>query len=130
MRLLLDSHSFVWAKAGGRALSDDVLSAIAEAEKVFVSVASAWELWIKHNKKPIARILDGGPSAFAAAANESGIELLEMTLSHAAAAAALPLHHRDPFDRMIIAQALREGLTLVSRDRIFDRYAGLRILKI
>ena len=63
------------------------------------------------------------------AVRESGMVLLEITLDHAATAAALPRIHRDPFDRMLIAQAMRERLTLVTRDPAFRRYKGLRILQ-
>jgi len=133
MRILLDSHAFVWAKSAPENLSDEARVAIIDPDNdVFVSLASAWELWVKHAKKPIvalAPVLDAGAGAFLEAARESGIALLEITLDHAATAATLPLVHRDPFDRMLIAQATRERLTLVTRDPVFRRYKGLRVLE-
>ncbi|MBV8154333.1 MAG: type II toxin-antitoxin system VapC family toxin [Candidatus Eremiobacteraeota bacterium] len=134
MRILLDSHVFVWVKAGPENLSDQARAAIIDpANEVFVSVASAWELWIKHSKKSIvqlAPVLDSGARGFLKGLTESDIELLDVTLEHAAMAAALPHLHRDPFDRMLIAQALLERLTLMTSDRQFKRYKGLRIIGV
>ena len=129
MRLLLDSHIFVWAKAKPERLNVQTRAAISDPEnELFVSVVSAWELWIKHAKRSIAPALDGGPPAFIAALAESGMALLDIRLEHVAAAAALPLHHRDPFDRMLIAQATVDRLTLVTADPAIARYKGVRLL--
>ncbi len=133
MRILLDSHVFVWAKSAPENLSDEARAAIIDPDNdAFVSLASAWELWLKHSKKPIvgfAPVLDGGAPAFAAALRESGIALLEITLRHADAAAKLPPVHRDPFDRLLIAQAIVEKLTIVTVDPAFKKYPGIRVLK-
>ena len=133
MRVLLDSHIFVWVKSAPEKLSDEARDAIVDPDNdIFVSLASAWELWSKHAKKPIAGFapaLDSGASGFVMAARESGVTLLEITLDHVAAAAGLPAIHRDPFDRMLIAQALAERLTLVTHDTVFGRYPGLRVLE-
>ena len=133
MRILIDSHVFVWVKSAPENLSDRARAAIIDPDnEVFLSVASAWELWIKHAKKPIvgfARVLDSGATAFLAAAQQSGIALFQITLEHAAKAATLPPIHRDPFDRVLIAQAITERLTLVTADPIFRRYKGLRVLE-
>ena len=132
MRFLLDSHVFVWAKCAPDNLRDEARRALIEpANDVFVSVASAWELWIKHAKKPLkpfASVLDAGPAGFRHAARESGIELLDITLEHAARAAALPPVHRDPFDRMIAGQAMADGLTVMTSDPVFTRYEGLLVI--
>ena len=129
MRLLLDSHVFVWAKAKPEKLNVQTRAAIADPEnELFVSVVSAWELWVKHAKRPIVPVLDGGPRAFMAALAESGMALLNFRLEHAAAASVLPFHHRDPFDRMLIAQATVDHLTLVSADPAIARYKGVRLL--
>jgi PIN domain nuclease of toxin-antitoxin system len=126
MRILLDSHVFVWAKCAPDELSDGARALIIDPEnEVFVSLGSAWELWVKHAKKPIkgfAAVLDAGSSGFLHAAHESGIELLEITLEHAAAAASLPRHHRDPFDRLFIAQAQIERIPVVTADPNFKLY--------
>ena len=133
MRILLDSHVFVWVKTAPENLSDKARAAIVDpGNDAFVSLASAWELWIKHARKPIegfARVLDFGAPAFLDAARESGIALLEITLDHAATASTLPPVHRDPFDRMLIAQAIKERLTIVTGDPVFKQYDGLRVFE-
>lgn len=129
MRLLLDSHAFLWAKVEPGRLARAARVAILDRDNdVFVSVATAWELWIKHAKRPIAPVLDGGPSAFASALAESNFAMVDIALGHAAVAADLPLRHRDPFDRMLIAQAIVERLTLVTADPIIAGYGGFEIL--
>ena len=133
MRLLLDSHVFVWVKTAPQNIGSAARAAIIDPDnEVYVSLATAWELWIKHAKRPIAElasVLDGGATAFLSAAHGSGIKLLNITLEHAETASTLPQIHRDPFDRMLIAQTMYEGLTLVTHDDMFDRYGGLRTLK-
>jgi PIN domain nuclease of toxin-antitoxin system len=96
-----------------------------------VSLASFWEMGIKaaNGKLPdYANLIAGGSAAVEAALRESGFEFLTVTLRHALAAPLLPQHHKDPFDRMLIAQAMEEGLVLITSDRIFIRYEGLRVL--
>ena len=131
MRILLDSHVFIWVKSAPENLTDEARAAIIDpANDVYISVASAWELWLKHAKKPIAAvapILNGGAASLLEACKASGIALLEITLEHAPTAAALPRIHRDPFDRMLIAQAIVERLTTVTNDPAFRRYKRLRV---
>ena len=133
MRILLDSHVFVWAKSAPENLSDAARAAVVDPEnEVFVSLASAWELWVKHAQRPIAgfaSVLDLGAPAFLKASSESGIAVLAITLEHAAKAATLPRVHRDPFDRMLIAQAAVERLTLITSDPVFKLYKGFRFLE-
>lgn len=132
MRILLDSHVLVWIKCAPENMTDASLAAIVDPDNdVFVSVATAWELWIKHVKKAIPgfpAVLGKGAEGFLRAANESGIELLDITLAHVAAAAALPPIHSDPFDRMLIAQAMAARLTLMTNDTAFRRYAGVHLM--
>lgn len=122
MRLLLDTHVLIWWDEGAK-ISAKAGQAIREAEQVYVSAASAWEIAIKAS---LGRLSTARRVADAAA--ESGFEELPVRLAHAEAVLALPWHHRDPFDRMLVAQALAEGLTVVTRDPMFRRY-GLRVLK-
>lgn len=130
MRLLLDSQVFIWAMSGSRNLRREVGLAIASPDNdVLFSVASAWELWLKHEKKPISTMLDGGPDSLERALQEASMALLDISLAHAFEASRLPLHHRDPFDRILIAQAMVEGLTLVSSDVTFRQYGGLSLLQ-
>ncbi len=116
MKLLLDTHVLIWWDEGRR-LSAQARRAIAEAEEVFVSAASAWEVAIKvglGRLRPTRTVED--------AAGESGFVELPVTFQHASRVGSLPLHHRDPFDRLLAAQAEVEGLTLVTRDPAFEPY--------
>jgi len=117
--LLLDTHVFLWWRAASPQVPDAVRDAIAHADAVFVSAASAWEAAIK---QALGRLRL--PGRFAAGVEESGFEQLAVTFDHAERAGALPLHHGDPFDRMLIAQALEERLTLVTHDKRFEPYGA------
>jgi PIN domain nuclease of toxin-antitoxin system len=116
-RLLLDTHVFLWWRSDSRKLNASARRAIAEADVVFVSAASAWEAAIKIALGRL-RIPDSVEAGVAA----SGFEKLPIAFSHAEATARLPAHHADPFDRMLVAQAQAEGLTLVTHDRRLARY--------
>ena len=116
MRLLLDTHVLIWWDEGAR-LSREARSAIKNAEQVYVSAVSGWEIDIKTalgRLRPLRSVAE--------AIEESGFEELPVRLRHTSALTALPLHHRDPFDRMLVAQAKVDGLTLVSRDGTFVAY--------
>jgi len=113
--LLLDTHTFLW-------WDDDKLPAavvkrIQAADDVFVSAASAWEISIK---AALGKIATRTP--LAQAIRDYGFLALPISIEHGDAVRALPRHHRDPFDRMLIAQARLEGLTLVTRDPAFAAY--------
>lgn len=115
--LLLDTHVFLWWRAATARISPEARSAIAEADAVFVSSASAWEVAIK---QALGRL--ELPDRFAAGVEDSGFEPLVVTFDHAERAGALPAHHRDPFDRMLVAQAAAERLMIVTHDRRFGAY--------
>ena len=115
--LLLDTHIFLWWRGEPSRLTSTVRSRIATADLVFVSVASAWEAAIKRSLGRLEL-----PDTMEAGVLASGFEKLLITFSHAERAAALPSHHRDPFDRMLVAQAQAEGLTLVTGDRLLEAY--------
>ena len=119
MRLLLDTHVLLWATATPEQLSERLRHALAvPSNTVFVSAASVWEIAIKRALGRIVFPLEELDSVLARA----GFEELSMTAAHAVAAGGLPRHHADPFDRMLIAQAQVEDLTLVSEDAAFGAY--------
>jgi PIN domain nuclease of toxin-antitoxin system len=119
VRLLLDSHAFIWACVEPERLSAAEQDAIADPENdVFVSAASAWEIAIKRALGRIAFPIE----RFDEFAVGMGLQPLAMTPLHGIAAGGLPRHHDDPFDRMLIAQARVEGLILVTRDRKMPKY--------
>jgi PIN domain nuclease of toxin-antitoxin system len=126
MRLLLDTHTFLWWVNDSSRLSSRALQAIGAADGPLFSVASCWEMAIKSGsgklKLPfsVARFVSEQLAA-------NGFLQLPIELAHAARVAELPLHHRDPFDRLLAAQALEEDLAIVSADSIFKRYGVKRI---
>lgn len=124
MSLLLDSNALLWWSGLHHGeLPRVVKTAIAEADRLFVSVATVWELEIKRATGKLRFSEDAWAQVEAI-----GIEWLSVELGDAVEAARLPLIHRDPFDRMIVAQAMRRGLTLVTADAALADY-GVAILK-
>ena len=127
MKLLLDTHAFLWWVAASGGLSRKARSAVGSARnECFVSVASGWEIAIKVSlgKLRIEGALDRFlPEQLAA----NGFRPLAIDLKHAARVATLPFHHRDPFDRLLVAQALEEDLAVVTADPAFARYGVSRI---
>ena len=118
MNVLIDTHILLWWLADDRALPDVARTVIADpATAVVVSAATVWEIAIKQ----AAGRLDA-PDNLMPTLDENDFDTLPMTAAHAFAAARLPLHHADPFDRMLIAQATAENLTLVTGDRRFTHY--------
>ena len=124
MRLLLDTHALLWSLAEPSRLSEEARAAIEDGRNdVFVSAASAWEIAIKRAGGTLE-----APEDLTQQLDVAAFRPLAITLDHALAAGALPLHHRDPFDRMLAAQAALEGLTIVSRNGRLDAY-GVPVLK-
>lgn len=124
---MLDTHAFLWFIAGDSQLSQDAQVAIADAANdVLLSAASLWELAIKLS---LGRLSLDGPfeSFIAEQLPVNSIDLLPISLAHVTRVATLPFHHRDPFDRLLIAQALVDDLVLVSNERLFDSYAVRRL---
>lgn len=111
MTLLLDTHVVLWWLDDPALLSEDARDAIADpVNDVFVSAVVAWEIAIKRGLGTVT-----APPDFETAIRASGFRELPVTVAHAFATESLPLHHRDPFDRMLIAQAIVEAATIVSR---------------
>jgi PIN domain nuclease of toxin-antitoxin system len=127
MRLLLDTHALLWWLAGDENLSADARAALGESENtIFVSAASTWEISTKHRLGKLPGV-NAIASNLAEAIESQGFLSLPVTIAHGQAAGALPGPHRDPFDRMLIAQAMLEDLVLVSNERAFDAYAVRRL---
>ncbi len=129
MRVLADTHAFLWWLAGDRRLSEAARGVIDHPDNsVLVSAASAWEITTKHRlgKLPGAAIV---AVDVAAAIADHGFEPLAITVAHAERAGRLPGPHRDPFDRMLIAQSLAHDLPLLSNESLFDQYGVRRIWK-
>jgi PIN domain nuclease of toxin-antitoxin system len=119
LRLLLDTHALLWALSASAQLPAFVREALEDPTNlVFVSAASVWEMAIKQARGKLRY-----PAAeLAAALRRASLIELAVTVRHAEAAASLPALHRDPFDRMLVAQARTEGLSLVSRDPAVEQY--------
>jgi PIN domain nuclease of toxin-antitoxin system len=124
MRLLLDTQIFIWAAIESPRLSSEARSLILEAEESYISSASIWEIAIK------ARLgkIEMDAREMVSAIEESGFFELPISAAHAAAVSDLTLHHHDPFDRLLVAQALSEPLRLITADPFLPRYSDLVIL--
>jgi PIN domain nuclease of toxin-antitoxin system len=117
MSLLLDTHVVLWWLTDDPALSDDVKARLDHEPEVYVSPATIWEVTIKQSMGKLA-----GPPDLPERIRDSGFRALPISMEHAMAAGRLPLIHRDPFDRMLVAQARCEELTLVTRDPHCQKY--------
>jgi len=127
VRLLLDTHAFIWWIAGNPSLSTTAQAAIGDSTNdVLVSAASAWEITTKHRigKLPDAATLAADVEAAIAG---QGFATLPITIRHAQLAGSLPGRHRDPFDRMLIAQAILERATLLSNEALFEAHGVNRL---
>jgi PIN domain nuclease of toxin-antitoxin system len=121
MRVLLDTHVFLWAILDSKRLDRKSRSLIASADAVYVSAASVWEIAIKSRLGKI----DGDPSACVGAIPASGFMELPVSAVHAAAVAQLEMHHADPFDRLLVAQAITEPLRLLTADPMLVPYSDV-----
>ena len=117
MRLLLDTHVVLWQLSGERELSQSAVAAIAAADDLLFSVVSFAEIGIK---AAVGKLVV--PPDLQAKITDAGVRSLALAAAHGLAVAQLPTHHRDPFDRLLIAQAMTEGLTLVTADPNFAAY--------
>jgi PIN domain nuclease of toxin-antitoxin system len=117
MRLLLDTHVVIWWLADDSTLAEETKVLIDDEPEVYVSAATVWEIAIK---QAIGKLKE--PADLPERVRDSEFRELPITLVHVIAAARLPLIHRDPFDRMLVAQAREEELTLVTHDETIHRY--------
>ena len=126
MTLLVDTHAFLWFVAGDPRLSRAARRAIeANSESWWLSAASVWELAIKSSLKRL--VLPAPAAEYIAEKEQAGLRVLPVEWSHAAAVESLPFHHRDPFDRLLVAQAQTEKLAVVTGDPAFRKY-GVRVV--
>jgi len=122
--LLVDSTALLWVLAGDARLGTDAQSALSDpGNDVLVSAASVWELAIK---RALGKF--DPPDAIVSGLERLGFGTVAITAADGERAGALPLHHRDPFDRMLVAQAMRLDATIVSSDSVFDRYGVNRLV--
>ena len=125
MNLLLDTHTFIWFSEDNSSLTKEAKNLIEDSNNIsFISMASLWEMSIKislkklKSKVPFEDLYD--------LIIENGFEVLPISFDHLVKQNNLEHHHRDPFDRLIISQALCEGMTLISKEKIFDKYSVKR----
>jgi len=123
MNLLLDTHTFIWWACEPEKFSKKVLRACEnKTNDLILSVASVWEMQIKLQ---LGKLELGHPlkDLISKQQDTNNLQILSISLSHVLALENLPAHHRDPFDRLLIAQAIEENLRLVSKDRVFSHYS-------
>jgi PIN domain nuclease of toxin-antitoxin system len=121
MRYLLDTHTFIWVDSNPSRLSPRVRAICSDvANTLLLSVASIWEIQIKSQLGKLA--LSDSLTALISRQRANGINILPISVPHVLGLDGLPLHHRDPFDRILIAQANVESLTLLSADPVFASY--------
>jgi PIN domain nuclease of toxin-antitoxin system len=124
MRVLLDTHLFLWLMMGDSRLNSDARLAIDRASEVYVSLASLWEVAIKHALGKVTESPDQVMSEVLA----NGYKVLQIDPKHIFQVAKLPHHHNDPFDRLLLAQAMTEPLILLTSDRQLQKYSELVVL--
>jgi PIN domain nuclease of toxin-antitoxin system len=123
MKVLLDTHAFLWLITGDDRLSENARQTFLNTENsLFFSAASLWEICIKKSLGKIS-LKDGWFQTIQAEMETNTIQWLPIEMTHSAEVTELPFHHRDPFDRMLIAQAIVEEMKLLSRDSPLSNYA-------
>lgn len=121
MKAILDTHTFLWAIAGDRRMSQKAHDVFVGPSDLVLSIASIWEILIKVQLRKLSLPEPAGPYVIRKMA-DNRLETLPIELNHLLASEGLALHHRDPFDRMLIAQALEENVPIVTADPFFSRY--------
>ena len=128
MQLLLDTHAFIWFITGDRALPQKAIDAINDTDnKCFFSIASIWEIAIKSSLKRLELQSDFDNIIDFLAEND--IEILPINFEHLQKVITLEFHHRDPFDRLIVAQGLVENMTIITKDEYFPSYTDKLLWK-
>lgn len=127
MRLLLDSHTVIWAVDDPSRLGKQAVAELqTAANELMLSAATIWEIAIKAGLRKLSLSMPY-EDWMSAVISQLALTVLPITLEYAGAQAVLPFHHRDPFDRLLVAQALVEQVALVSNDPVFDQYGVMRL---
>jgi PIN domain nuclease of toxin-antitoxin system len=127
MNLLLDTHTFLWFIADSDRLSQKARALIEdESNRVYLSAASLWEIAIKVSLGKL-NLSEPFETFIPEQLDVNSVELLGISVSHASRVASLPFHHRDPFDRLLAAQALTEDIPIISGDEVLDAYGVTRV---
>ena len=121
MKAILDTHAFLWALAGDARMSRHARDVFAGSADLFLSMASIWEILIKVQSGKLNLPQPAGPYVLSRLA-ENRIKTLPISIDHLLAIERLPRHHRDPFDRMLIAQSMEEDWPIITADPMFKRY--------
>jgi PIN domain nuclease of toxin-antitoxin system len=122
MKVLLDTNVFIWLNDAPHRVREQVMTVVANPDNdLFLSLTSIWEMQIKIQLGKL-ELRDALPDILRTQQVDNNLQILTINLSHIWALGNLPYHHRDPFDRLLIAQAQIEGMTLVSADGVFDLY--------
>ena len=122
MKLLIDTNVFIWLNDAPHQVRESVLTTIANPDNdLFLSLTSIWEMQIKIQLGKL-ELSDALPDVLRTQQVDNNLQILTINLDHIWSLENLPYHHRDPFDRLLIAQAQTEGMTLVSADKVFDLY--------
>ena len=122
---LLDTHAFIWLTENDSSLPDNLRITINTTDIVYLSIASLWEIAIKLNLGKLS--LQRSYETIGSAIDTSDILILPISFADTVQVRNLPLHHGDPFDRMLIAQAINHSLIIISRDKKFDAYSVQRM---
>jgi PIN domain nuclease of toxin-antitoxin system len=121
MKALLDTHAFLWALAGDARMSRHAREVFAGSSDLFLSIASIWEIILKVQSGKLNLPRPAGPYVLRKLA-ENSIKSLSISIDHLLAVERLPVHHRDPFDRILIAQSIEENLPVMTADPLFTKY--------
>jgi len=121
MKALLDTHAFLWALAGDARMSRHARDVFTGSTDLLLSIASIWEILIKVHSGKLNFPRPAGPYVLRRLA-ENRISSLPISIDHLLALDRLPMHHRDPFDRMLIAQSIEENLPVITADPLFGKY--------
>lgn len=121
MKAILDTHAFLWALAGDAKMSRHARDVFAESTDLWLSIASLWEILIKVQSGKLNFPRPAGPYVLSKLV-ENRIKSLPISIDHLLTLERLPMHHRDPFDRMLIAQSMEEDCPIITADPLFKQY--------